>query len=251
MQGIFATGIELVSSEKPIRQGIFSILNSIPVVKRLIPDWLADSSYYKDGLIIAHTITVSATAHKMTGVALDGNLTNVHSCGWINTACLPAYKFLHLTMVRHGSPFQVIDPWPTSWYGTWWSQTIPRDLVLGDTIGEAYMKGMQHVGIQYISEPAEFWWDVSNNVCLFGDPDLRPLVPGTEYSNKNYWERKDTRPLDYDESFDVDGHMPYGATGHPNAQEPPSFLEQYYMYIIIAAIIIIAALIIVRRKKKK
>ena len=113
----------------------------------------------------------------ITGYVLDDMLKNIHSCGWINTACLPAYKYMHLTMIRHGSAFQVIDPWSTSWYASFWAQSIPRDIICGDTVGEAYTKGIGHVGILYLTDPPQWWWDILNNVCYFGDPDLRMYVP--------------------------------------------------------------------------
>lgn len=255
INGLLRTGLEIVSSEKPYRQAFFKLLSYIPILRQIVirNPWLADSTYYQDGLIIAHTFTALATAaDQLTGINLDDNLKNVHSCGWINSACLPAYKYLHLTMVRHGSAFQVIDPWPTSWYGTWWLQTIPRDIILGDTIGEAYMKGIQHVGVQYVTEPPEFWWDISNNVCLFGDPDLRPFVPDTKYSDKNHWEKKDIKPFLYDKEFSIDGHMPFGATSYPNEKKPLTFWQQYLWLIVILSLIIILLIIAVfisRRKK--
>ena len=49
------------------------------------------------------------------------------------------------------------------------------------------------------------------------------LAPGTTYSDKNYWVKKDTKPLRYDEEVSVNGHMPFGATSHPH-ETTPGFL---------------------------
>jgi hypothetical protein len=155
-------------------------------------------------------------------------------------------------MIRHGSSFQVIDPWSTSWYGSFWLQSIPRDIVLGDTIGEAFTKGISHVGILYLTDPPQWWWDINNNVCFFGDPDLRVFVPDTTYSDDNYWEREDTKPLRYDSDLNLDGHTPFGATKYPHAKKPTTFWQQY-LWVIIALVVIvllvIAMMFISRRKK--
>ena len=148
---------------------------------------------------------------------------------------------MHLAMIRHGSVFQVIDPWPTSWY-SYWDQTIPRDIILGDTIGEAYMKGISHVGILYATDPPQWWWDITENVCFFGDPDLRAFVPNTQYSDANYWEKEDTKSLRYDEDVSIGGHMPYGATGYPHEKEPITFWQQY-LWVIIALVVIVLLVI--------
>jgi hypothetical protein len=182
------------------------LLNKIPILKWFIPEWLASADYYKDGMVGAHTIgSLATTGSEMTGYNLDEALGNIHSIGWLNTACLPAYNYMHLIMVRHGSIFQVIDPWATSWYGSFWAETIPRDIICGDTVGEAYVKGISHVGILYVTEPPQFWWDITENVCFFGDPDLRPFVPKNKYSEANYWERDDTKPATYDEELNING----------------------------------------------
>jgi len=155
--------------------------------------------------------------------------------------------------MRHGSVYQVIDPWSTSWYGTFWLQSIPRDIILGDTIGEAYMKGISHVGIQYVTEPPNWWWDVENNVCFFGDPDLRPFVPGTDYSDKNCWEQEDVKPARYDEEFNINGHMPFGVTNYPHEKEQKTFWQQYLwliVAIIVILILVVAGAARLSRKKK-
>jgi len=256
IDGLFPLTEDIWPSERPILHGIFGLLNKIPILKYFIPEWLASADYYKDGMVMAHTMTaaISTANSLLTGWNLDKTLDNVRSMGWINTACLPAYKYLHLAMVRHGSSFQVIDPWPTSWYSVIWQQGMPRDMILGDTVGEAYTKGIGHVGILYlgggVGDKPQWWWDIEENVCLFGDPDLRAYVPDTSYSNANNWEKPKT--LNYDEEVNLNGHMPFGATSYPNAKEPMTFWQQY-LWIIVAllviAILVIAAVALSRRKK--
>jgi hypothetical protein len=251
IEGILSTGEDFWPSERPVLHTIGKILNSIPIIKWFVPEWLADSTYYKDGMIGAHTISgLSTTIEDWTGYNWDKALENVHSCGWLNGACLPAYKLFHLTMVRHGSVFQVIDPWSTSWY-MYWMETIPKDLVLGYNIGEAYTRGISHVGILYGTDPPQWWWDTEQNLCLFGDPDLRIFVPGTDYSDANYWERKDIEPLRYDAEISIDGHMPYGATSHPNKKEPKPIMPLWLIILIIVILILIAIVTGTGRRKNK
>ena len=256
LNGLLPIGEDYWPSERPILHGIFGLLNKIPGLKWIIPEWLASDDYYKDGIVGSHTISGLATSHSQwTGYTMDDKLDNLYSCGWINSACLPAYNLMHLTMVRHGSAFQVIDPWSTSWYA-YWSLTMPRDIVLGDTVGEAYAKGISHVGILYAGgggptgEEPQWWWDHEQNVCLFGDPDLRMYVPEEDYSSENTWAREDTKTLPYDEECIVDGHMPFGATAYPNAKQPKSFLEKYFLYIVIIIVALILVFVAYKRKKK-
>ena len=253
IDGLFPTGEDFWPSERPILHSFGKLLKLIPGVKRLVPDWLADSSYYKDGMVGSHTISgLATTTAEWTGYNWDDKLQNVHSVGWLNGACLPAYKLMHLTMVRHGSVFQIIDPWPTSWY-MYWSETIPKDIALGYTIGEAYRRGISHVGILYATDPPGWWWDSEQNLCFFGDPDLRIYVPESDYSDANTWEKEDTDPLLHTKEYSFNGHMPYGATEYPNAKEQKTLFEEYLFVIIIVIIILllIVGLALTGRKKRK
>ncbi|MEF8879709.1 MAG: cell wall-binding repeat-containing protein, partial [Candidatus Thermoplasmatota archaeon] len=211
---LIRTALDFAPAKKPVMDFIAKIAN-LPLIRLVSPDWLKDTQDYYDGIVGSSFLsTLGTVAHN--GVDIDDSLGNIHSCGLITAACLPAYKYLHLTMVRHGSNFQIIDPWATSWYSSFWEATIPRDIALGDTVGEAYAKGMGHVGILYISEPPQWWWDKSENVCYFGDPDLRVLAPNTEYSDANYWSRDDVQPMSYDKETNLAGHMPFGANSYPH-----------------------------------
>jgi len=187
----------------------------------------------------------------VTGLEIDDAIGNIHSCGLITAACLPAYKYLHLAFVRHGSNFQIIDPWGTSWYSSFWEATIPRDIALGDTVGEAYAKGMSHVGILYISDPPQWWWDKAENVCYYGDPDLRVFTPGTDYSDNNHWEEEDTQPIKYDEELNLAGHMPFGATKYPHEKEPGAEIPFWAIIILIAVILVLIVVVGVVRSEKK
>ena len=162
-----------------------------------------------------------------------------------------AYKYMHIAMVRHGSVFQVIDPWKTSWYA-YWSLTMPRDIILGDTVGEAYVKGMSHVGILYLGDnggPPQWWWDSAENVVYFGDPDLRMYVPDNDYSDANTWERP--QALVYDPEIEIDGHMPYGSTSYPHKMESRTFFEKIIWFVAAIIIILIGLAIAIIIKKKQ
>jgi hypothetical protein len=157
-------------------------------------------------------------------------------------------------MMRHGSVFQIMDPWATSWYSDVWQNQVPRGIALGQTIGEIYSEGISKVGILYISEPPQWWWDLLENVCLYGDPDLRIWVPSTEFSSKNHWEPEDVAPISYDvrEGFYVDGHMPYGVEEYPNQKEPTSLVGQITWIAVIVAILsvaIIGAIILIKKRR--
>jgi hypothetical protein len=194
LNGIFRTGLDWAPAKKPVLDKIGNLLNIIPVIKNMrIFQWIIDNDDYRDGMV--QSIVLSTFGYpKYYALEYDEAMDNIYSCGILMGDCQPAGTFLHLSLVRHGSPFQIIDPWPTSWYATTWEQLIPRDLALGYTIGEAYVNGISKVGILYIGGGKDggpqWWWDLMQNVCFYGDPNLRVLVPGTDYSNANYWRKK-------------------------------------------------------------
>ena len=120
------------------------------------------------------------------------------------SSCLIANSLLHIALIRHGSVFQVIDPWLTSWYSNFAIETFVRDLALGLTVGEAYANGIKHVGIGYLTN--QWWWDIFENVVYYGDPDLVVFMPS------NIWEKPE--PLWFGEM--IGGHTPHGTDGHPH-----------------------------------
>ncbi len=242
--GIFRTGVDWGPSKKPILDMISNVISKIPIVKRLAPDWLKDTQDYYDGFVNAVMFAYLVLKFH-GGYEMDDSMNNLHSCGFLSGSCMPAGTFMHLSLIRHGSSFQIIDPWPTSWYGSMWLQSVVRDTVLGHTVGEAYTKGIASAGILYIGgagkdgEEPQWWWDTGENICYFGDPDLRVWTPKNEYSDANHWEREDVKSLKWDGEKDlyVDGHMIFGASVYPYARRPIEIS-------IIAAIVIIAVLVI-------
>jgi len=248
--GLLRTGIDWAPAYKPIIMDKLAWLAKLPIIRRIAPEWIKDTEDYYDGFVNSVWIGGAATVEH-SAYDMDEKLENLHSCGYITACCLTANTYYHLSLMRHGSAYQIIDPWTTSWYSSAWIQSIPRDLALGNTIGEAYVNGMSNIGILYITDPPQWWWDRAENVVFFGDPDLRPFVPSTEYSSKNYWEKKETQPLRYDEDLSIKGHMPFGVTSYPNEKEPNSglFILIIIIFIISIMIILIAGLIITNRRK--
>ncbi len=179
------------------------------------------------------------------GVDFDDALDNLHSCGINTISCLPANTYLHLTWMRHGTTYQIIDPWTTTDWASSWTQLLIKRFAMGDTLGEAYERGMRACGQELLV--GQFWWDVWENVCLFGDPDLRVFVPSTEYSDENHWEKP--KPLSYDEELNLNGHTPFGATGYPHLKEPEPVMTLWVVAIIVTFLVIIAVIVVVAHKK--
>jgi len=157
----------------------------------------------RDGVIIAIQ-EQSHTTH-VNGENFDAGLDNIHSTGFLAGSCLIANTYLHLSLIRHGSVFQIIDPWLTSWYASFAYQIFMRALALNYTVGEAYQMGMEFVGIQYLT--GQWWWDILENVVYFGDPNLRVYVPELA------WQKPAS--LNYSPDIWLNGHTPFGH--YPNA----------------------------------
>ncbi len=249
---IFSTALDWAAAKRPIRD-IVSRISNLPILRFFAPEWLKDTQDYYDGVIITVLLGRFGTSW-YNGTQFDDALGNIHSTGISSVACLPAGKYLHLTMMRHGAVFQIMDPWATSWYSDVWQNGVPRGIALGQTIGEIYSEGISKVGILYISEPPQWWWDQAENVCLYGDPDLRIWVPSTEYSIDNHWTSEEVESVRYDEEegLFIDGHNPFGAEIYPNAKDPLSLLEQILWIVVIVAVvtlIIFAAIILVKKKR--
>jgi len=129
INGIFRTGIDWAPAFKPFMNKVAWFAN-LPIIRGVAPEWLKDTEDYYDGMV--NTVFLGGFAGKMyTGYELDKRLDNIHSCGYVTANCLAANTYYHLTLVRHGSPYQIMDPWTTSWYSSAWIQSIPRDLALG------------------------------------------------------------------------------------------------------------------------
>jgi len=243
--GLPSTGQAWVIARKPLREFINSITP-------LFNPFNVENLY--DGVV--GSLTYSTFPLKSyNSIKIEENLENLHSAGFITGICETSNTYFHTMLIRHGTVFQIQDPWPTSWYSAVWLDTIPRDIILGYTVGEAYTRGISHVGILYLggagvngNEP-QWWWDDAENVIFFGDPDTRIFVPSTEYSDLNNWEKPNA--LTYEEEFLAEGHSPFGAMYYPHAKSPISFIEKYLMFIILIVIIFAIVLIIGINKIKK
>ena len=240
LPGLPPVGYDVLLARKPVRE----------FLNRLIPffdPFRVDNLY--DG-IVGSLFFSRLHLNFYNGTQFDDALKNLHSLGYITSICQTSNTYLHLTIIRHGSAFQVVDPWPTSWYGGVWRETIPRDLALGCTIGEAFTRGISHVGILHLTDPPQWWWDNYENVVLFGDPALRPFVPSTRFSSANHWEREDAQPLRWDGEKDlfVDGHYLFGATSYPHVRKP---LDITLVIAIIAVIAMIVVTCLWIRKKRR
>ncbi len=208
---------------------------------------------FHDGKVLLSGISGTPTVDYWmnTGFRFDDHLKNLHSCGIPSTSCLPAGTLLHLTWMRHGSSFQIMDPWTTTDWCAVWIQMFVKRIALGDTIGEAYERGMRATGPEVLAH--HWWWDKFENVELFGDPDLRVWVPSKEYSSANHWEREDVKPLKWDgeEDWYVDGHMIFGASEHPHAKKPTEIPIIIAIAVISVLVIVIGAVYSAIKRKKK
>jgi hypothetical protein len=190
-----------------------------------------------DGIIIA--IAQQQQTGLTTGIEFDDAMENLHSMGFSAGSCLIANTYLQLAMVRHGSVFQIIDPWLTSWYSAFAMEMFVRDLILGYNVGQAYERGIKHVGIQYLTE--SWWWDIFENVVYFGDPDLRVYTPMHE------WER----PKILKVGIEIAGHQPSGAKSHPYEIKDKTAQEAALYGTGIVILVAIVAAYIKRDKVKK
>ena len=187
----------------------------------------ADYQVGYDGLVTA--ILQQHHTSSVNGYTFDDEIDNLHGVGISGSSCLISNTYLHISMIRHGSAFQVIDPWLTSWYSNFAIETFMRDIALGLTVGEAYANGIHHVGIEYLT--GQWWWDIFENVVYFGDPDLRV------YSPTFSWEEPDTLSV---HGLEVDGHTPGGASEHPDAISLNyGFLVASFAGVMIAVVAIV------------
>ncbi|UCG70634.1 MAG: hypothetical protein JSV09_06350, partial [Thermoplasmata archaeon] len=193
------------------------------------------SQQLHDGVVICILTQATQTVSK-NGYDFDNAMQNLHSMGFSGGSCLIANTYMQLAMVRHGSVFQIIDPWLTSWYCGFAIQTFVRDIALGYSVGEAYERGIKHVGIQYLTD--QWWWDIFENVVYYGDPDLRVWSP------KHSWEK----PEPLAAGTVIDGHSPFGAKGHPHAIESTWLLEMLLYSAILLAVVAGVALIWRKRR---
>ena len=209
-------------------------LSLIPIIGRIFRS-------YHDGIVIDPMPGGENVMKKYNGFDFDKALKNLHSAGIHSIACLTAHTYLHLTLIRHGSVYQIMDPWTTSWYSGLWLQSIPRDIALGYRIGEAYERGMAMVGVEYLVN--QWWWDLYENVVFYGDPSLRVWTPKNNYGDANHWEREDVKPLKWDgkEFLHVGGHALFGTTEHPRARTPSDWMQYGVMVLLTVFILVVLA----------
>ncbi|PKK85554.1 MAG: hypothetical protein CVT48_04905 [Thermoplasmata archaeon HGW-Thermoplasmata-1] len=186
-----------------------------------------------DGVVITVVSQFSQTTTK-SGYDFDTALDNAYSAGFMGGSCLISNTLLHLSLVRHGFVFQVIDPWVTSWYSAFAFEMIPRYMAMGDTIGEAYEKSILHVGIGYMAD--SWWWDISENVEFFGDPDLKV------YSPNFGWDEPEVVSLEYLSS--VSGRK--ALADESGAKDKTPGFEAVTM---IAGALVVAVIAAMRRRK--
>jgi hypothetical protein len=145
-----------------------------------------DANRGNDGIVISIWEQTPAT-QGVDGMALDRSLDNLHSAGFLGGSCLIAHTYLQLALIRHGTSFQVIDPWVTSWYTSLGFELIAREMAAGKTIAEAYDEAIREVGISYLSDG--WWWDIMENVVYYGDPGLRVYAPTHSWEKPQTTER--------------------------------------------------------------
>jgi hypothetical protein len=181
--------------------------------------------------------------NKYSSFDIEKNLENLHSTGFITSICNTGGSYLHLMLVRHGSVFQIQNPWPSSIYSSVWMQSIPRDIVSGASLGEAYANGLEHVGSMILSKnnKNQWWWDSGQNLIYYGDPNLRVYVPDSNYDDSNTWEKPVF--LKYSES-NVDGHTVFGAEKYPHERQPVSLFERYFYLILFVSLITLVLILI-------
>ena len=188
-----------------------------------------------DGVIIA--ILQQGQTGLQDGYMWDDAMDNIHSVGFSAGSCLIANTYLHLTTMRHGSVFQIIDPWLTSWYSSFAMEMFAKDQATGGyTVGESYVRGITHVGIQYLVDG--WWWDIFENLVYYGDPDIIMYTPN------NAWDK----PVALPAGTTINGHSFSGAEGHP--YRIGSISTTWIVIFVLLLIGAIAAAIYIIKKRK-
>jgi hypothetical protein len=179
-------------------------MDTVPCTGPITPAGIIPERH--DGVVIAYQNQAPQT-EGIRGTDVDADLDNVHSMGLVAGSCSISNTFLHLSLVRHGTVFTIIDPWLTSWYVQMGAEIFYRDVAYGGgvTVGEAYDAALSKVGTKYVT--GEWWWDHWENIVFFGDPDLRVYTPNDPFP----------RPIAMTQSLVVEGHAVMGAEDHPGS----------------------------------
>ncbi len=156
-----------------------------------------------DGVVLAY-LNQDPQTFGVYGADLDRDLENLHSMGLFAGSCSISNTFLHLALIRHGSAFQIIDPWLTSWYVELGQELFYRDVGYGErTVGEAYEHAISLIGSEYVTQ--DWFWDHWENIVFFGEPDIRMYTPFKP------WDK----PQALEEDLVLDGHAVMSASEHP------------------------------------
>lgn len=203
-------------------------LSDIPIIK----DTPLGKRCGYDGVVIT-VLFGRLRAKDYTGLQMDKALKNIHSAGFNAGSCFIANTYFHLTLIRHGSVFQTIDPWETSWYAAFAGEIFSKDIALGKSAGESFVDGIMHTGIGYLTK--QWWWDIKENICYFGDPSLHIYTP--EYG----WEKPDA----IEKNDIIGGHALIEATSYPH-----EIKHGNYTIYVIATLVALVAIGVVYVKKK-
>ncbi len=176
-----------------------------------------------DGIIIA--LLQQGQTGLTDGLDFDDAMDNIHCVGFNAGSCLIAATYLQLSLIRHGSVFQVIDPWLTSWYSAMAMGLFAKGIAKGQRVGQCYTEGIHHVGIEYLTK--KWWWDMYENVCYYGDPDLMMWTPN------NAWGK----PAALQDGKVLGGHAVFGANSHPNAIGDTTVLEVGIVAAVVAVVL--------------
>jgi hypothetical protein len=244
LPGLPATGMPWVSARELRKE----LLNNLILRKDPSKPFNVDDLY--DG-IVSTSNYATWQLKSFNAIEIEESLENLHSVAFLTNMCQTSNTYLHLMLVRHGSVCQVQNPWPTLWYSDVWFQSIPKDIALGYTAGEAYTRGISQFGSSYLSDTPSWSGDELENVVYFGDPDLRLFTPGTKFSDTNHWEEPDS--LRYDKDLSINGHTPFGAKYYPHKTTRISILMKYLPLLIIGIVIylIIMMGIFLKRRREK
>jgi len=157
-----------------------------------------------DGVVLAY-MNQDPQTYGIYGADLDRDLGNLHSMGMFAGSCSISNTFLHLSLIRHGCVYQVIDPWLTSWYVELGQEVFYRDVGYGElTVGEAYEDAISLIGAEYITQ--DWFWDHWENIVFFGEPDMKMYTPYDPIP----------RPDVLGEDLVLEGHSVMSASSHPS-----------------------------------
>ena len=111
-------GMDTVLAIKPVREWLVER----PILGRFFSRIFTVDDLY-DGITGSLIYSQQNLVGKNYAEFEKAGLDNLHSAGFVTGICQTSSTCLHLVLIRHGMVFQVMDPWPTSWYGCVWEQS--------------------------------------------------------------------------------------------------------------------------------